>query len=157
VLITGLGLGMAVRAALLHGASRVDVVELDADVVVLSGAQFVDDPRVTIHQGDAFTATFPMPPRYDLVWHDIWPTISDLNLPGMTTLMGRYPARWAGAWQEKGCRYMARIIRMKAEYEAIMGPIADEDEHLAPGYLRPGFDSFMADAGNIPFGQEAGD
>jgi hypothetical protein len=158
VLITGLGLGMAVRAALLHGASRVDVVELDPNVVVLSGAQFQDDPRVTIHQGDAFTASFPMPPRYDLAWHDIWPTINDLNLPEMATLKARYRARWTGAWQEAGCRYMERIIRLKEEYEAVMGPIEEENEPLAPSYLRPGFDSFMAQLGDVPLGQaEAGD
>jgi hypothetical protein len=160
VLITGLGLGMAVRAALLHGASQVDVIELDADVVVLSGAQFADDPRVTIHQGNAFTAPLPRAERWDVAWHDIWPTIDDRNLPEMAHLMGRYPARWTGAWQEAGCRYMARILRLKAEYEAVMGPIAEEDGAITPGYLRPGFDRFMVEEGNIPLGQakaEAGD
>lgn len=161
VLITGLGLGMAVRAALLHGASHVDVVELDADVVVLSGAQFADDPRVTIHQGDAFTANIPQPPRWDLAWHDIWPTINDENLPEMATLKARYPARWTGAWQEAGCQYMDRILRLKAEYEAIMGPIAEEeDDPFTTGYVRPGFDRFMTELGNVPFGKavtEAGE
>jgi hypothetical protein len=152
VLITGLGLGMAVRAALLHGASQVDVIELDADVVVLSGAQFADDPRVTIHQGDAFTATLPSS-RWDVAWHDIWPTINDLNLPEMQALRARYPARWSGCWQEDGCRYMARIIALKEEYEAVMGPIVEEDETLAPGYVRPGFDQFMTDAGDVPLGK----
>lgn len=147
VLITGLGLGMAVRAALLHGASHVDVVELNADVVVLGGAQFKDDPRVTIHQGNAFTAAFPMPPRYDLAWHDIWPTINDLNLPEMAALKARYPSRWTGCWQEDGCKYMARILALKAEYEAIMGPIPDDEEKgfLTPEYLLPALERLLAE------------
>jgi hypothetical protein len=126
VLITGLGLGLAVRAALLHGAARVDVVELDPDVLTLTGPQFADDPRVTVHVGDALTATIAGPPRWDLAWHDIWPDINDRNLVQMEALKARYQAYWTGAWQEEGCREMARILALKADYEAVCGPIGDD-------------------------------
>jgi hypothetical protein len=123
VLITGLGLGVAVKAALLHGASRVDVVELDPSSIALLGPQFDHDNRVTIHQGDAFTAPIPSPSGWDVAWHDVWPQIDDRNLPQMQALRARYKARWSGCWQEDGCRYMARILALRAEYEAVVGPI----------------------------------
>jgi hypothetical protein len=140
VLITGLGLGMAVRAALLHGAGSVDVFELDPDVLTLTGAQFASDSRVRVHQGDALTAPIPPPGRWDVAWHDIWPHINDLNLPEMEALKARYPARWAGAWQEDGCREMARLIALKTDYEALLGPIWDDE-----GFLEPALDHVMAE------------
>jgi hypothetical protein len=140
VLITGLGLGMAVRAALLHGASRVDVIELDPDVIALTGDQFIADDRVRIWQADAFeaadhTASY----HWDVAWHDIWPTISDLNLPQMEQLKKAYKATWTGAWQEAGCKYMARILKLKDEYEEVMGPIEHQEAMLpaGAGYLDP--------------------
>lgn len=125
VLITGLGLGMAVKAALAHGASRVDVVELDANVVVMCGEQFAHDPRVSIQVGDAFAASFSKGTRWDLAWHDIWPTINDENLAGMKQLRARYKSRasWQGCWQEAGCREMARLLKLAAQYQEIVGPL----------------------------------
>lgn len=123
VLITGLGLGVAVRAALLHGASRVDVVEMDPDAIALLGPMFDQDNRVTIYEADAFTADIAGPASWDLAWHDVWPEIDDRNLPQMEALKARYTARWAGCWQEEGCREVARILALKVEYEAVIGPI----------------------------------
>lgn len=125
VLITGLGLGMAVKAALAHGASRVDVIELDPDVVVMSGGQFAHDPRVSIQVGDAFAAAMPKGVRWDLAWHDIWPTITDLNLPGMRRLRARFTNRagWQGCWQEDGARHMASMMKLVDQYEQTVGPV----------------------------------
>jgi hypothetical protein len=148
VLITGLGLGMAVRAALLHGASRVDVVELDPDVIALTAPQFASDPRVHVHQGDALTWPDARAGHWDIAWHDIWPTINDDNLAQMGILKRRYRARWTGCWQEEGCRWMDRIIRQKHEYEAVMGPI-DRSQgtiDICNGYLDPVIDMLRAKA-----------
>lgn len=110
VLINGLGLGMAVKAALKHGVDRIDVVEIDPDVIALVGPEFASEPRVTIHQGDALKIKWPRNTSWTFAWHDIWPTISEDNLPGMTTLMRRYGGRtmWQGCWQQDACRKLRR-------------------------------------------------
>lgn len=107
VLINGLGLGMAVRAALVHGAEHVDVVEIDQDVIDLIGPTFANDP-VTIHHADAFGIKWPEGTTWTLAWHDIWPAIDDDNLPGMAQLRAKYEnsVEWQDCWQEAGCRAM---------------------------------------------------
>lgn len=146
VLITGLGLGMAVRAALIHGAQLVDVIEQDPDVIALTGTQFATDERVHIHQGDAYK--FSSKGHWDLAWHDIWPTINDDNLPQMRALKKRYKATWTGFWQEEGCRWMERILALKADYESVLGPIKrkEGDPDNGYGYLDPALDRVIAEA-----------
>lgn len=109
VLINGLGLGVVLNAALsFDHVEHVDVVEYDIEVITFIGKYFKDDPRVTIHHGDAYTYKFPRGTRWDIVWHDIWPTISMDNLPGIRKLKNRYGHRcdWQGAWVEDVCRYL---------------------------------------------------
>lgn len=110
VLINGLGLGMAVNAVLLHGATHVDVVELSKEVIEIVGPNFADDPRVTIHHADAFEITWPRGTRWTLAWHDIWPDIDSNNLPQMRRLHERYRRRteWQGSWQRDGCLRVKR-------------------------------------------------
>lgn len=107
VLIHGLGLGMVLNAALsFDHVKHVDVVEKDPDVIKLIAPSYTSDPRVHIHEGDAFTYKFPPNTRWDIAWHDIWGTISAENLPDMFTLKRRYQNRsdWQGCWAERECR-----------------------------------------------------
>lgn len=100
VLIHGLGLGMVVGAALaLPNVEHVDVVEIDPRVVEAIGPHYASD-RCTIHLGDALTLDWPTGSRWNVVWHDIWPTISGDNLPTMHRLHRRFGRRsdWQGSW-----------------------------------------------------------
>lgn len=110
VLVNGLGLGMVVRAALMSdGVAHVDDVEKDPAVARLIGRHLPGD-RVAVTVGDAFDTEWPDGTRWDLAWHDIWPDISDLNLPGMHKLTKKYRDRtgWQGCWQRDGCLWMLR-------------------------------------------------
>ena len=81
VLVTGLGLSCVVSGLLANDkVTHIDVVELSEDVIKMVGPSFDDEPRVTIHQGDAFTYEWPADARWDFAWHDIWQTISSDNL-----------------------------------------------------------------------------
>ena len=102
VLIHGLGMGMALRYALLQDhVEHVDVVEIDADVIALVGPHYADD-RLTIHHGDALDFRFPPGTTWDLAWHDIWDEISADNLAQIARLKRRYGRRvdWQAAWCE---------------------------------------------------------
>lgn len=73
VLITGLGLGCVVRGLLASTAvEHIDVVEIDADILRIVGAEFVGNPRVSLHLGDAITFEWPAGTRWDCAWHDLW-------------------------------------------------------------------------------------
>jgi hypothetical protein len=100
VLIHGLGLGMVVKAVLaLPQVEHVDVVEIDPRVVKHVGPHYAGE-RCTIHLGDALTHQWPAGARWDVVWHDIWPTITGDNLPQMHRLHRRFGRRagWQGSW-----------------------------------------------------------
>jgi hypothetical protein len=107
VLINGLGLGMVLAAVLRKPAvTQVTVVELSKDVIQLVAPHYVD-PRLTIVHADAFKYTPPRGSRYEVVWHDIWPTICSDNLKEMRQLRRKYARRatWQGCWSEDqiGC------------------------------------------------------
>jgi hypothetical protein len=102
-LITGLGLGMILAAALRKpDLTDVTVVEFDADVIALVGPTYDADPRLTIVHADAFTYQPPPGRRYAMVWHDIWDRPSATNLASMATLMRKFApiADWQGCWAE---------------------------------------------------------
>jgi spermidine synthase len=100
VLILGGGDGLAAREVLRHpGVRRVDVVELDAELVRLARADralsalnghALDDPRVRVHTSDAF-AWLRGAPRaaYDVV-------VSDLPDPGITASTKLYSQEFYG-------------------------------------------------------------
>lgn len=107
VLINGLGLGVVLNAALkFDHVEHVDVVDNSEDVIKLIGPVYASDLRVTIHHADAFNMRWPRNTSWDIVWSDIWPTISSSNLPEMTKLKRKYGsrARWQGCWGEDRCR-----------------------------------------------------
>jgi hypothetical protein len=131
VLVNGLGLGLVVLAAAsLKGIAHVDVVERDPDVVALVG-QYLPEDKVTVHLGDAYAIQWPRGTRWDIAWHDIWPTISDDNLPGMDELRRKYRHRvaWQGCWQRRGCLIMRKVYRQMEDgtlpparaFEILMG------------------------------------
>lgn len=71
VLKTGLGMGCVVRGLLANPeVEHVDVVEIDADIIRIFGAEFAGNPRVTIHHADALTWDFG-DRRWDFAWHDL--------------------------------------------------------------------------------------
>lgn len=111
VLVHGLGLGVAVESLIGIGVASLDVVELDDDVLSLVGphVQRLADAagvRLTLHHDNALTKAWPTVRRWDLVWHDIWPTISAVNLDAMTALHRRFGRRcyWQGSWCKDECR-----------------------------------------------------
>jgi hypothetical protein len=118
ILINGLGLGLVAHAALGYPqVEEIDVVEHDADIVELVGQYLTKDPRVRIHLGDAYDIKWPAGTRWDLAWHDIWPSISDENLTGMDKLRAKYKRRvgWQGYWQKRGCLKMKRVFEQLEE------------------------------------------
>lgn len=100
VLITGLGLGMAAEVvASKPEVESVTVIEKSKDVVKLIRS-FMPG-RVQVIIGDAFDV--PLPDKtlpFDYAWHDIWPTISEDNLPEMRKLKRAYShlAKKQGFW-----------------------------------------------------------
>lgn len=73
VLVTGLGLGCVLRGLLAKPeVEHVDVIEIDADIIRVVGAEFAGNPRATIHRGNALTMRWPATTRWDYAWHDLW-------------------------------------------------------------------------------------
>jgi spermidine synthase len=99
VLVLGGGDGLAAREALRYpGVRRVDVVELDADVVRLAredpalsalNGHAYDDPRVRVTTADAFDWLRRTRTTYDVV-------ISDLPDPGITASTKLYSQEFYG-------------------------------------------------------------
>jgi hypothetical protein len=115
VLINGLGLGMVLRAVLKSAVvQHVDVVELSPDVLRLVAPSY-PDPRVTFHQDDAYTVTWPKDARWDAAWHDIWPDLNTDNLPLMAKLHRKYAKRvgWQASW---GKEFLLRERRRESRY-----------------------------------------
>lgn len=103
VLINGLGLGMVLKAALtFEHVEHVDVVEIDQRVVDLVGSHYAKDPRVHIHQADAYEqmSRWPVGTRWDVAWSDIWPDLCTDNLTSMARLRRSYGRRtdWHDCW-----------------------------------------------------------
>ena len=73
VLVTGLGLGCVLRGLLAKPeVEHVDVIEIDADIIRVVGAEFDGNPRAAIHHGNALTMQWPAVTRWDYAWHDLW-------------------------------------------------------------------------------------
>lgn len=113
VLITGLGLGCAVRMVLEnHPEAHVTVVEISHDVIRLVGEHITKSfpGRVTIVCDDAFRWRPPNGIVYKSVWHDIWDDLCGDNVAEMTKLKRRYGryANWQGCWCEQEMRRLNR-------------------------------------------------
>lgn len=103
VLKTGLGLGCVVRGLLIKPeVEHIDVVEIDERIITICGAEFADNPRVTIHHADAHEFDFHGL-SWDYIWHDIHDneerehlTLQHARL--MIRFMEVVPIRHQGAW-----------------------------------------------------------
>lgn len=105
VLIHGLGLGLLLTAL----RCRVDVVEIDRDVVRLVGPHYrkLLGDRLSLVVGDAMTWKPPRGMKWDVVYHDIWDVVSGANLPQIKVLHRRFAKRarwWQGSWAEAEVR-----------------------------------------------------
>lgn len=114
VLIGGLGLGMIVCPMLRKPAvTSVTVIEVNPDVAALvepairrwADAQgLAHQDRLTIVQGDVFTWKPAKGQKFDAIYFDIWPDISEDNLDGIARLHNRAkswkrPGGWMNSWQ----------------------------------------------------------
>lgn len=110
-LINGLGIGMLVHALLtLDTIEHIDVVESDQRCVDLVGPHY-DHDRVHVHNVDARTIQWEPGTRWDIAWHDIWPSIDSENLPEMHALHRKYGGRvrWQGSWARDLCERQQRL------------------------------------------------
>lgn len=111
VCITGLGLGMVAEACLRMGVGSVTVVDVDPEVIELVAGQ-IDHPNLRVIQADAHT--WQPDRKFDYVWHDIWATISDTNLPEMLQMRDNYRRAtryWQGCWAYERVKWMVRMER----------------------------------------------
>lgn len=82
VVITGLGLGCLPHALLTKpDVERIHIIEIDTQVIQLTGKYLKKHPKVTIHKGSALDIHkfLPRGTEVDYVWHDIWTHISSRN------------------------------------------------------------------------------
>lgn len=95
VLITGLGLGVALKGAFLNGAAHVTIIEKNQTIIELTGKFWKEiyGDKLTIINADAYTWKPPKGQRWDVIWHDIWKEICSDNTPLMTKLHRKYGRR----------------------------------------------------------------
>lgn len=143
VLITGLGLGCLPHALLnfdnlpeeVTGGreiERIDIIEIDPDVIALTGHYLTADPRVHIWEGSAANLdTIPKDVRQEgwtYAWHDIWSHISSRNLNDEEAEHGisyrmlfdlwlPYTRGPQDAWAFEGARRMREIEAREREGE----------------------------------------
>jgi hypothetical protein len=106
VLIHGLGLGVAVAGCLqIDNVTKVDVVEIDGDVIDLVGSH-IKDERLTIHHDDATKRKWPKDAFWNVVWHDIWDNICGDNLAEMRRLERKFKPKcaWQHCWAKEWIR-----------------------------------------------------
>lgn len=102
VLIAGLGLGMILHPiAAKASVTEITVIEKYADVTRLVGPTL--PAKVRVIEADIFTWKPERGTRYDTIYHDVWPDITEENLDEMATLNRRFArckaeGAWVGAW-----------------------------------------------------------
>jgi hypothetical protein len=133
LLIAGLGLGIVPAWVLRNvpGVSRIDIIEIEPDVIslVTSGCReeyapnaWAADPRLHVHHGDAHTwrpgyrrgcalhgdCVMPAQITWQACWMDIWDVVSPHNLPSMHRLTRRFSRRCGRifCWERPECEAM---------------------------------------------------
>lgn len=103
VLISGLGLGMCLSA--IAGKPEVEhitVIERENAVIDLVGTHYqrLLGAKLTLIHADALTWQPPEGAHWDVVWHDIWITVTAQNLPQMRALEQKYASMcdWQDCW-----------------------------------------------------------
>ena len=98
VLINGLGLGMLLEGILTKAdVKHVRIIEIDPDVIALTGPHFAKDKRVEIINADAYEYKPAKGEFFDFAWHDIWDRAEPENFPFMAKLGRRYNKHVAAA------------------------------------------------------------
>lgn len=95
--ISGLGLGLAVRAALrIPAVQRITVLEQAPEIVRMVGPYTCQDSRVEVVVADAYTWEPPPGFRPDVCWHDVWAGVGEA-----VEQAGPLLERWRGrcGWQ----------------------------------------------------------
>lgn len=116
VLIAGLGLGLIVHPVI-KKVDHITILEKSADVIALVAPTLARYRRkVEIIEADAFE--WPLPPgaKWDTIYGDIWPGVTEDNLPEMARLSRRFarrlnranPRAWMGHWRQKNLQARAR-------------------------------------------------
>lgn len=120
VLISGLGLGMALKAVLAKpDVTSVKVIEIDGDLIhlITSGAftRELLTGRLVIEQADALAYKPAKDERYDVAWHDIWDEIDDDNLAQMAQLTRKWQHRipLQLCWAKEQCQKMKRQVNQR--------------------------------------------
>lgn len=120
ILIHGLGIGVVLQAAIWGNANSIDVVEINRNVIDLIGPYYLDladkhGVKLNIHHDNAYTKKWERNSKWDIVWHDIWVSISPDNLSEMTKLKRSFCRRtkWQGCWAEFDCKRVKRSWRQQ--------------------------------------------
>lgn len=116
VLIHGLGIGVVLQAALRsETVKHIDVVEISEDVINLVKPHYDKmatelNKSMTIHHDDAIKKVWPQGMRWNVVWHDIWISITSDNLEDMKKLHRKFGRRcdYQGSWARWHCEQMDR-------------------------------------------------
>lgn len=116
VLITGLGLGCVVRGLLASPAvERIDVIELDREILERVGGEFAGNERVRLHHGDALTCKMPGR-RWDFAWHDIW-----CEGDGLQLLHAKLIARFRSRCGRQGAWMLPRFVKRTLAHWELLG------------------------------------
>ena len=110
ILISGLGLGVAIQACLLKlGVTQVTVIEIANEVIQLVAPHYQArfGERFEVIQADIRTWKPSKGTKYDAVWHDIWNTLCPDNWEDMKTLKRRFQfyTHWQQCWCEDETHY----------------------------------------------------
>ena len=119
VLIAGLGLGMIPHPiAAKANVTEITVIEKYADVIRLVGPTL--PAKVRVIEADIFTWKPEKGTRYDTLYWDIWPDITESNLDEMATLNRRFARckaedAWMGAWCQDELKAQRRRNRAQPQ------------------------------------------
>lgn len=112
-LVMGLGIGMVATAmALKPEVTKITVIEKNADVIALVAPHL--SPKIEVIHADALTWEPPPGKKWDVIWHDIWPTICLDDCETRNLLSRRYARRWRvyhGLWAQDEIRREQKKVR----------------------------------------------
>jgi spermidine synthase len=114
VFISGLGLGMILHPILNNPeVTQVTVVEKYADVIKLVGPTLPHQEKLTFVEADVMTWKPAKGTKYNVIYHDIWPDITEDNLKDMAILHRRFahfkaPGGWQDSWKRDHLKALKR-------------------------------------------------